>query len=104
MTVKRYEIVFYRPERRQFTLEALADRADLHPAVVERYVACGLLEPSEREGSRLYFDAAAIPRARLIARLRENLGVNMAGIAVILDLLDKVGALQRENEIQRSRL
>jgi DNA-binding transcriptional MerR regulator len=70
MTVRRYEIVFCRPESKQFTLEALADRVGLHPAVVEHFVACGLLEPSAREGGRLYFDAAAVPRLRTIGRLR----------------------------------
>jgi len=104
MTVRRYEIVFYRPDNRQFTLETLAERVGLQPAVVERFVACGLLEPSAREGSRLFFDAAAVPRLRAIERLRGNLGINVAGIAVILDLLDKLRALQRENEMQRSRL
>lgn len=104
MAIVRYEIVFRRSEHRQFTLETLADRAGVHPAVVQRYVDCGLLEPSAREGARLYFDAAAVPRLRLIGRLRENLGVNVAGVAVILDLLDKLDALQSEAEKQRLRL
>lgn len=102
-TVRRYEIVFRRPDRQLLTLENLADHADMHPALVERYVECGLLEPSARDGGNLLFDAAAVSRLRTIGRLRENLGINLAGIAVILDLLDKVCALQRENEIQRNR-
>jgi len=36
--------------------------------------------------------------------LREALGINLAGVAVVLDLLDKYCALQRENELLRSRL
>jgi DNA-binding transcriptional MerR regulator len=52
----------------------------------------------------LFFDAAAVPRLRTIRRLRENLGINVAGVAVILDLLEKLQALQRENELQRSKL
>ena len=100
----RYEIVFYRSADRQLTVEALAERAGMHPAMVERFVACGLLEPSAREGDRLFFDAAAVLRLRTIRRLRENLGINVAGVAVILDLLEKLQALQRENELQRSKL
>ena len=103
MTLRRYEIVFYRPDHQFLTLENLAEHANMHPALVERYVQCGLLEPSAPEGAKLLFDAAAVPRLRTIGRLRENLGVNVAGIAVILDLIDKVCALQRENETQRSR-
>jgi hypothetical protein len=52
----------------------------------------------------LFFDASAVPRLRTIGRLRKGLGINVAGVAVILDLLDKLCALQRENEMQRSRL
>ncbi len=104
MTIlRRYEIVFRRPESRLLTLELLAAHADMHPALIERFVECGLIEPSAREGAKMFFDAAAVPRLRTIRRLRENLGINLAGIAVILDLLDKLGALQRENAVQRNR-
>jgi MerR family transcriptional regulator/heat shock protein HspR len=104
MTIRQYQIVFCRPQNRQFTVETLADRVGLHPTVIERFIACGLLEPSARDGDRLYFDATAVPRLHTIGRLRDNLGINIAGIAVVLDLLDKLRALQRENEVQRSRL
>ena len=99
----RYQIVLSRTERQRLTLESLASGAGVHPVLVERFVEFGLLEPIEREGTRLLFDASDIPRLRMIGRLRETLGINLAGIAVILDLLDKVCALQRENEMRRSR-
>lgn len=101
-TLHRYELVFRRVEN-HLSLEALAARADMHPALVERFVECGLIEPCAREGASLFFDAAAVPRLRLIGRLRDNLGINLAGIAVVLDLLDRLRALQRENERQRNR-
>jgi len=41
---------------------------------------------------------------RMIGRLRENLGINLAGIAVILNLRDRLSALQRENAIYRARI
>src|SRR3970282_2424434 len=103
-TLHRYEIVFRRPDSRLLTLEVLAAHADIHPALVERFVECGLIEPSAREGARMFFDAAAVPRMRAIRRLRENLVINVAGIAVVLDLLDKLASLQPEHDLQRSRL
>jgi DNA-binding transcriptional MerR regulator len=104
MAVQRYEIVLCRHERQQLTLDMLAACADVHPAIVEQFVDFGLLEPIEREGAISFFDASAVPRLRLICRLRESLGINLAGVAVVLDLLDKFCALQRENEFLRSRL
>jgi DNA-binding transcriptional MerR regulator len=104
MTIKRYEIIFSGPENQWLTLEALADRAGFHPAVVQSFNDCGLIEPSAREGGRLFFNKNTVPRLHMIRRLRDNLGINLAGISVILDLRDRLIALQRENATYRSRL
>ena len=104
MTAQRYEIVLARREPQQLTLETLAAHAGLHPTLVERFVELGLIEPVEWQGARLLFDASAVPRLRTIGRLRESLGVNVAGVAVIMDLLDRFCALQRANESLNSRL
>jgi DNA-binding transcriptional MerR regulator len=104
MAVQRYEIVLCRREPQPLNLDALAAHAGMHPALVEQFVQFGLIEPLEPKGARLLFDASAVPRLRLIGRLRESLGINLAGVVVVLDLLDKFGALQRENKMLRSRL
>jgi MerR family transcriptional regulator/heat shock protein HspR len=75
----------------------------MHPALVERLVEFGLIDPVQWEGSRCLFDPSAISRLRRIGRLREALGINLAGIEVILDLVDRVVALQRENRELRNR-
>jgi DNA-binding transcriptional MerR regulator len=94
---RRYEIVLCRRERDQLTLERLADAAEIHPGLVERFVAYGLLEPVEWVGPLLLFDADAVPRLQTIMRLRRDTGVNLAGIGMILELLDRLRALEREN-------
>jgi DNA-binding transcriptional MerR regulator len=76
----------------------------VHPALIEYFVEYGLLEPSARTGTQLLFDTACIARLRTIERLRRDLGANLAGIAVILDLLERLTALQRELEQWRRRL
>jgi DNA-binding transcriptional MerR regulator len=101
--VAPYHIVLYRRESQQLTLERLAASADMHPDLVERFVEFGLVEPIDRVGETVLFDPSAIDRLRLIVRLRKSLGINIAGIAVVLDLLDKFCDLQRENERLRSR-
>ena len=103
MSVQRYDIVLCRREAQLVTLETLAAHAGMHPALVERFVEFGLIEPVERVGATSLFDAAAIARLRMIGRLRESLGINLAGISVILNLLDRLCTLQRENEAQRNR-
>jgi len=104
MAVRRYDIVLRRREPQQLTLDMLAARAGMHPALVQQFVEFGLIEPVEWQGARSLFDASAVPRLRMIRRLRDALGINLAGVAVILDLLDRFCALQGANETLRSRL
>jgi chaperone modulatory protein CbpM len=103
MIARGFEIVLRRNEREQLTLHEVAFHAGMHPKLVERFVACGLVTPIEQEGTQLLFDPSAISRLRKVARLRNALGVNLAGISVILDLIDKLSAVQRENEALRTR-
>jgi DNA-binding transcriptional MerR regulator len=83
------------------SLEAAAARAGLHPLLVERFVEFGLIEPAQRTGVELRFDAACLPRLVAISRLRRDLGVNLHGIAVIFDLLDRLACLRCEMDALR---
>lgn len=103
MIARRFEITLYRNERQHLTLDDVALRAGMHAELIERLVQFGLVTPIEQEGSQLVFDPSVVSRLRTIARLRGGLGVNLAGVSVILDLVDKLCAVQRENEALRSR-
>jgi DNA-binding transcriptional MerR regulator len=102
MSVLQYQIILCRTSDQLLTLDDLALHADMHPAFVERLVELGLVTPVTQQDGQL-FDPSAISRLRTITRLRQSLGVNLAGISIILDLLDKLSALQRENEALQSR-
>jgi DNA-binding transcriptional MerR regulator len=102
MTVRQYQIVLCRTDSKQLTLDDLALHAGMHPALVERLVEFGLLTPVRQESATL-FDPSGVSRLRTIARLRQTLGVNLGGISVILDLVDKLCALQTENKNLRNR-
>lgn len=96
--MKQAELIVVSEER--LTLDALGRRAGMHPRLIERFAQLGLIAHAE---PRELFDASILPRLRLIGRLRSVLGVNIAGVSVILDLLDKLRALQRENASLRRR-
>ena len=104
MSSRATSLVFWRSEHSLLTLEELADTAGLHPAMVERLVQCGLIEPASSSGALPLFPASAEPRLRRIVRLRRDLGVNVAGVAVILQMRERLEALQRELESTRRRL
>ena len=103
MIAIRYPLVARHTTRERLTLEAAAARVGLHPVLVERFVEFGLVEPAERTGAELRFDPACLPRLVAISRLRQDLGVNLHGVAVILDLVDRLAALQRELAWLRER-
>jgi DNA-binding transcriptional MerR regulator len=71
---------------------------------VERFVEFDLLVPMAQEGPYLLFEEAAILRIQEIQRLRCDLRVNLSGIAVILDLIERLRDLEREVDWLRSRL
>jgi DNA-binding transcriptional MerR regulator len=103
MRKPRAPITLRHTEPEQLTLNGLATCTGVHPSLIEYFVDYGLLEPSACTGTQLFFDAACIARLRMIERLRRDLGANLAGIAVILDLLDRLTTLQREVEQWRRR-
>ena len=94
MSPTSYQIVHYRYESRPasanlLTSEELASLARLHPEMVERLVEWGLVEPEQSE-PELLFQETIVPRIWRIMRLRRDLGINWAGIGVVLDLLDRI--------------
>jgi hypothetical protein len=63
--------------------------------MVEILVDWGLVEP-EQSKPRLLFRETVVPRVWRIMRLRRDLGINWAGIGVVLDLLDRIDEMERE--------
>jgi len=89
-------LVLWRKANSLLTLEDLATAASLQPKRVETLVGVGLLEPSAATGSGPLFPVSSIERLQRIGRLRRDLGVNLAGIAVILDMRERIEALQSD--------
>ncbi len=81
-----------------FTISAVAEQFELHPQTLRMYEREGLLKPSRSEGNtRLYTDAD-LERLEIILSLTRDLGVNLAGVEIILNMREKMDAMQREFE------
>src|SRR6266850_4581207 len=96
MAHKTRESIVWRTDHAFLSLEDLADACGLHPGLVEQFVEYGLLEPSAGAGPRSLFPASAVERLRRIIRLKCDLGVNLAGIAVILQMRERLVGLQED--------
>ena len=69
---------------------------------VVELVDAGVLEPRGEAPEAWSFPASALPRARATSRLMHDLGVNLAGVAVILDLVEERRRLMRRlDELER---
>jgi DNA-binding transcriptional MerR regulator len=88
-----------------YTLTELATRVGLHPELIDRFVNLGLIEfAGSTGGGELLFDSGVIPIIRRILRLRNELGVNYAGIGVILELMARMEAMEaRIRELENPR-
>src|SRR6476646_11913390 len=81
-----------------YTISAVADQYGIHPQTLRLYEREGLLKPSRSEGNtRLYADTD-LERLELILSLTRDLGVNLAGVEIILNMREKMDAMQREFE------
>jgi Predicted transcriptional regulators len=81
-----------------YTISAVAELFDVHPQTLRMYEREGLLKPSRSEGNtRLYTDAD-LERLEVILSLTRDLGVNLAGVEIILNMREKMDAMQREFE------
>jgi MerR family transcriptional regulator/heat shock protein HspR len=80
-----------------YDLETLARLAGVHPALVSEYVHLGLLDPVDgRDEQAWRFDDTSLHVFRQIQRLRSDLGVNINGVAVVLELLRQIDELHQE--------
>jgi MerR family transcriptional regulator, heat shock protein HspR len=81
-----------------YTISAVAEQFELHPQTLRLYEREGLLKPSRSEGNtRLYTDSD-LERLEIILSLTRDLGVNLAGVEIILNMREKMDAMQREFE------
>ena len=81
-----------------YTISAVAEMFEIHPQTLRLYEREGLLKPSRSVGNtRLYTDSD-IERLEVILSLTRELGVNLAGVEIILNMREKMDAMQREFE------
>jgi MerR family transcriptional regulator/heat shock protein HspR len=81
-----------------YTISAVAEMYELHPQTLRLYEREGLLKPSRSEGNtRLYTDPD-LERLEIILSLTRDLGVNLAGVEIILNMRQKMDEMQREFE------
>jgi MerR family transcriptional regulator, heat shock protein HspR len=81
-----------------YMISAVAEQYNIHPQTLRLYEREGLLAPSRSDGNtRLYTDDD-LERLEVILKLTRELGVNLAGVEIILNMREKMAAMQRQIE------
>ncbi|MEQ1642175.1 MAG: helix-turn-helix transcriptional regulator [Pyrinomonadaceae bacterium] len=83
---------------RTYTISAVAELYDIHPQTLRLYEREGLLKPSRSIGNTRLYEDADLERLEVILSLTRDLGVNLAGVEIILNMREKMDQMQREFE------
>lgn len=76
------------------SVDAFARRCDLHPDLVHRFVALGLITPAARTTDSLWFTARQVHRMARMQRLRSDLALNYNALGLVMELLDRIEQLE----------
>lgn len=81
-----------------FTISVVSDMFDIHPQTLRLYEREGLLRPHRSSGNTRLYSRQDIEHLSTILNLTREMGVNLAGVTVIMDLLKKLHHVQKEKQ------
>ena len=79
-----------------YMISAVAEMYDIHPQTLRLYEREGLLKPSRTEGNTRLYTEEDLERLEFILSLARDLGVNISGIAIILQMRERMEEMQRQ--------
>jgi MerR family transcriptional regulator, heat shock protein HspR len=83
---------------KKFTISVVAEQYGVHPQTLRLYEREGLIKPSRSAKGTRYYTEEDIEQLELILNLTRDLGVNLAGVEIILNMREKMNQMQREFE------
>ncbi|MBI4319854.1 MAG: helix-turn-helix transcriptional regulator [Chloroflexi bacterium] len=84
-----------------YVISVAARMVKVHPQTLRYYERLGIVEPSRSRGNLRLYSQRDIERLRHIKRLVDDLGVNLAGVEVIMNMAEKIVQMEREMEEMR---
>jgi MerR family transcriptional regulator/heat shock protein HspR len=81
-----------------FMISAVAEQFEIHPQTLRLYEREGLLKPSRSDGNTRLYTTDDLERLEVILKLTRDLGVNLAGVEIILNMREKMAEMQRQIE------
>ena len=88
-----------------FFISVAAEMLDMHPQTLRKYERLGLIQPSRTVGSMRLYSRDEVERLRLIRRLVDERGINLAGVRKLLDIaevMQRIRPLMDESTLSTS--
>ena len=87
-----------------YLISVVATMLDIHPQTLRQYEREGLVQPSRTQGRMRLYSQRDIERMKLILRLTRQMGVNLAGVDIVLQLKEQIDKMQTEIDLLREEL
>jgi MerR family transcriptional regulator/heat shock protein HspR len=87
-----------------YVISVAARLVEMHPQTLRYYERAGLLKPTRSSGKIRLYSQREIERLRKISRLTNELGVNLAGVEIIIDLTERLEKLQERMKQRETQL
>ena len=85
-------------EHRLFMISVVSEMLGIHPQTLRLYEREGFIKPKRSGGNTRLYSEEDVEKLELVLRLTRELGVNLAGVEVILSMREKMEQMQREME------
>ena len=85
-------------EQRLFMISVVSEMLGIHPQTLRIYEREGFIKPKRSGGNTRLYSEEDVEKLEMILRLTRDLGVNLAGVEVILSMREKMELMQREME------
>ena len=83
-------------DRAFYMISVVSKRFNVHPQTLRLYEREGLLKPSRTDGNTRLYSDEDLERLSRILRLTRDLGVNLAGVEVVLNIQDAMERMEKE--------
>jgi len=87
-----------------YPISVVATMLDIHPQTLRQYEREGLVSPSRTQGRMRLYSQRNIDKMKMILRLTRQLGVNLAGVDIVLQLKEKMEKMEDEIEYLKEEL
>ena len=83
----------------KYLISVIARKLDVHPQTLRNYEKLGLIQPSRSDGNTRLYSLKDIEKIQKVLNLTQEMGVNLAGVEIVLRMSNQIQEMQREFKV-----